>query len=506
MVSGCLTMAPKPPPGFHRAAPPPPEGFSRTPEERDPWAVEQSAAANIGFGLRRAATRAGYGLRDLVAEGEAKNPASAPFVNWVKEKAALTDEDRAYLESMEEVDNPYATTGEIMGEAAMIAAPGGAMARAARLPAAVGDITAAVAHGYSKLPKAGQTREENALWEGLFATGGAAAGRALSGAIKPSDDAAKLLAEGYYLTPGMTNSVVNRFEQISKYFPVFARTANKAMERSLSEMSDTALKRVAPSGYGTTITKSGFDGIRQLDDAFNSAYRGAWSQVDNVSDAAKARLVSLTKRLDDLPPDQASRAGKLLNEAWDAANKGSGRALNAIEKKVDRIARTAARTDAPELAEVLMDIKRTIRKGLPASARKELSQIDRQFAHFTGVRNAVKAADLEEGVFDAGQYLRGIKAADRSKGKRAFTAGRAAGQDEARRLNRVMKETERLRYLDPWRRLMANTPLIFPGAQTAGEFAIGNTAVQRAVKANPYAQALRAMGLRGAPIAGAIEE
>lgn len=473
-------------------------------------------------GVGRSAKETLYGARDLLSEETGRE--RTPGVLKLKRALALSDADRADLERQKSVTGGAATAGRIAGDVAQIAAPGGVLGKGlkaagmARGATALGDIAASAGHGYIKAPDEEETRAENALWEAGAAAAGAGVAGALAKTLRGANKlpaAQAMLDKGRaipggpsstYLSPGQAASskLLRGAENIMEVTPFLARGTKAAKEAAKVGWVDDAIQSAAPAG--TKITAKGTEAVKQLSDAFRAGYKSAWGTASPVSHKTVRDSIDLASEAAPRVVKKQRRVLKnVVDELKTVRQSGSTEAIETLDRQLrDEIGRAAKKGDT-YLLNALRGIRGNLRSHLSDAGKSAMKALDSKYGEYKAVEAAADLARKEGGVFTPSRLMQGA----RSAAGRARTArGEAPLQETAQQGIDVLEGTVGGQPLEWFRRVAAVSPSP-PGMRLAGKAVMGETALQRAAQRgldNPYAQALRMMGLRGAPIGGALEE
>jgi hypothetical protein len=417
-------------------------------EETSPW--EQ-----FGVGIAKPVRQAYLGGKDLFTD--------------------LSDEERRELLRLEQAKSGYATAGEVAGDIAALAIPGGAVGAATKgisraLPralAALGLESGAVgAYEGLKAPEEGETRLENAATSAaLTGAGGVLTktlgkmGRAAYGKISPT--AKKMLDQGVKLTPGQAREggITSGMEKALMDTPFVGPAVKKMQDTANAQWNTRVLQSVAPKGY--EVTAPGREGFKQLQEGFKNAYDRLWKPI-KVTDVNLAELgknwAHAGKNLDMLPPDLKnpltavySRAGQQIKSYMDSGDVG-------LLSKLDDDLRDAILDTDRISARHLRSFRSSLREALPPEAASKLTAIDKKYADYAVAQKAASyVKSLEnDSIINHRQLQTAIK---NKSGERQLVTGEGRLQpfaDEAEAtLGRVSPQRSQINIGEPVSRLAA---------------------------------------------------
>ena len=231
----------------------------------------------------------------VVGAGKSANEVSLGLKSIYRQ---LTPQEQSELAAGKAVRG-WGTAGEIAGDIAMMAVPGGAVSKVgkglqkalaakrattlAKLAPTAAEVGAGVGIEAAKAPGE-MSRAERAAW----AAGGGAAGagvgkvlkRAASG-VRPTPAAQQMLDQGVPLTPGMTaghGTMTQWIERQMRNLPVIGGRSAKLQLNALEQWNKNVLNDVT-EGIAD-ITKAGRVGFDQAQAGFDRAYRSLWGRVN----------------------------------------------------------------------------------------------------------------------------------------------------------------------------------------------------------------------------------
>lgn len=462
-------------------------------KEEEPWYED------FGEGLGVSGLSTYYGIKDLIV--------------------GMDEEDKATLEDWRKdaAESGWGTAGEIVGEIAQLAVPGGAALKGAKaaskikglataskaLPFAT-DVAASAGLGYLKAPEEGQTREEKMIAEGQAAIGGGIVGKVLGKALRGvniTDAAKKVIDRGGFVTPGRASKsgIPKALENVAAYTPFLASSVERARKKSDKSWNKIILNEVAPQG--ATIKETGQAGLKELKSSFDTAYTNAWKGADNISNTGRVNFVNTAVNAAESLADADTAIlktvmGNFKKLSADPSAKKIKELDNQLRKQIQR-----AGNDKYQLRDALKDMRVSMREGLPNNTLTKLKETDRQYAKYLVTRKAAVKGAEEYGQFTPKQLLQSAK----TVGGEARTAiGEAPLQQLATEGTEMASRDLGTAFLDPMRRLSQffYSPDMPLGA--ASQALIGQTRPQKFLSAR--ANELRKLGISGATVGAAIEE
>lgn len=481
-------------------------------KKAEPWYED------FGEGVGVSALELGYGIKDLAG--------------------MMTPENQATLDDWKQDagESGWGTAGQVAGELGQLIVPGAVAlkgvraanlaGKAAKLASKMGKATKAgekastgirmagtapviaaemgvgAGHGALKLPGEGETRGENAGKEAIGALVGAGAGKALGKLVQgvsKSKSGKALMDKGIPLTPGQAsdNPIIEGLETMFEWMPIAARGTKKIQNEGKEAWGNMILKDTVPKGYADTITESGRAGYKQVQTAFNDAYKKAWSGVDEVPQKV---LADVSKSIDNLNPANPIGYAAKVNPTDELAFKKIKRAVDksrnlqaknlvkADPRKIDRAIQKelskAYKANNHGLATQLEALKAQYRGGLPGGVRKKLQKVDAHWDKKLTASEAVYAARKNKGVFTPTHLM---NASGKVGGKDALNLGASPlfkGADEG------MDTVEQLKGAEPFnwmRKIFSEFTPSPPFMRAAGRAILGDTAAQGALKKTPDA-------------------
>jgi hypothetical protein len=414
------------------------------------------AIDKFGAGLARPIIRTALGIKQL--SGSPVNldvDEQGGLIGTGSGEPALSDNDKAVLQHLSQVHGAAATTGDVLGNVAMLAAPGGAVSALPKTMAlrAMGDVAANAGMGALAVPEEGRTRGQGAVVGALGSVGGQAVGKvlgALATGAKPyaTAIAQRFMDNGIPLTPGQAVTALQGIEQWASKVPVLgsgikARQKEAVSAWNLKMLADTA-NGVDTGGTGDLVNAAGQKGFAQAKKIFSDAYDFHWDRPMSINKpqlgAAWRDLVDDTQQ--QLGPEASNGILLKLRMIWEndlepAINPKTGMINGTQLQKVDSglgdAASDAARSGDGDVANFYSRARNDLRSQYPDSFRESLEALNRKYAEFNVLRRAGTALNgpAAGGPITPANLLSAAKALDRSAGKQATAQGTALMQPQA---------------------------------------------------------------------------
>ena len=470
----------------HRAAAQPPVEREPEPLEKGDWLDE------AGKGLVTSGMGTYLGVKDLFTD--VSDAEKETLADWKADSS----------------DSGWATAGEVVGDIAQLALPGGVLTKAAKAAGAirgagalgrattmsapvVGDVAASAALGAAKMPDEGKTRSERAMSDAGGAMGGHYLGKALGRlgkGIKKSPEAQKLLDEGVYLTPGhaSANEALRDLENVTRFVPFIAKGTQKAQKRSLKEWNKNILNKAAPEG--TDVTDVGFEGFKQLKQGVNNAYDKAWSAAGKVpKDATRKMENDIIDVLDEFDTADAGVLNRVWKNIENLTDEGSDKQLKALDNMLRKEIKKS-KTSPSNLGETLKDLRTTLRKGLPDDVQKGLLAVDKKYPAYLAVKKAVHKSRKNAGEFTPNQLATDAGIVG---GETLGATGEAALLKQAVEAEKLVGTPKHGELVGLLRRIASIAPTPLP-LQTMGNMVLGQTMPQKGATAAARKVAETAVG------------
>lgn len=392
-----------------------------------------------------------------VAHAIGIRPASAQQLNQ-----QIASDERAYQEARratgQEGMDWWRLAGNVAGAAPLAAATGPAagVTGAARIGtgAAQGALFGAlqpVTEG-TYAPSKLQQMALGGLSGGVAAGIGQGLSRLISPRASVNPQVQTLMREGVTPTPGqIIGGTARTIEDKAMSVPIVGDSIRSARTRGIQQLNTAALNRaVAP--LGRTVTATGREGIKQVDDIISQAYDDLMPRLSFRPDSQFVRdLGQLQMMTRSMPPAQAQQFENIVRN--DVASRltrqglGSGETFKKIESELGRRAMSygsSANAGERELGSALRQLQELMRSTLERSnpqVAQELRQINQAYAMLTRLQRAAGGAGATDGVFTPAQLSSAVRAGDRSMRKGAFARGDALMQDLSDAAKGVMPGT-----------------------------------------------------------------
>lgn len=389
-------------------------------------------ADSFGDTVRDEMRNRDWATRNIIGAGSAVTSA------WEGLKGLVGQADPAQVAATR-IMAQEAPVGRIAGEVAMLAPtlaiPGATTARGA---AAIGAVTGAtLTPGDFK---------ERAIAAGIGAAGGAVGsylsrGAGARGSFEPSDAVKAMEREGVSITPGENiGGIVRRFEDRLTSTPFVGDIIEKSRIRGIEDFNKAALRRAEIPGVsaGGEIGHEGLANVRQgLSQSYDTVL--AKSSANALEPKFVQDLANLRSMVAGLPKRDAEQFDRIIAREIDQrlAPNGviSGDNLKAAQGALGNEARNfATSTDAYQrqlgqaLKQADAEFRALIQRSSPQNAA-ELEAINKAYANFKRVQKASGMSGAADGVFTPSQLHQAVRAADKTKDKRAFSEGTALMQD-----------------------------------------------------------------------------
>lgn len=388
-------------------------------------------------------------INDIPVIGEAARlagirPATAEQLN--REIAA---DERQYQEARQATGQDgmdwWRLGGNIAGSAPLlVSAPGAAATGLGRV--ATGAAQGALLGGAQPVYEGPVA--QNTLYQ--MATGGAAGaaaagvGNALSRLVSPrastNPQVQTLLDEGITPTPGqIMGGAARTAEDKAMSVPILGDAIRSARNRGTEELNRAALNR-AVEPLGRTVTATGRDGLRQVDDIISQSYDDIARRITFRADNQFAQEINtLRNMVQSLPEERIAQFDRILRDKvvgrMTPQGVADGQNFKAMESELGRMASglmRAADVDQRELGLAIRELQQSLRNTLQRAnpqVSQELGQINQAYAMLTRLQTAAGGAGATDGTFTAAQLSSAVRSGDRSMRHGAFARGNALMQD-----------------------------------------------------------------------------
>lgn len=431
-------------------------------------------------GAGKAVSDLGLGVRSLYAQVADKVAPNAPTIADLvtgrdpSRMAAIRPE----IEESRRLDAPLMDTaggmvGNIGGQIASVAIPGGALgglgklaagANMARTGNALSRVGQAMVAPTSLRGSAGvgaavgalqpaldlQERAGSAAFVGAGAAGGMAALNRLARVVRPNvaPNVQALMNEGVTPTPGqILGGAWNRAESALTSVPIVGDAIQAGRTRAVADLNTAAFNRaLKPIGEALPKGMAGRDAVEYVGDTLGKRYEAILPKLNTqADDQFMADVINLRQMMGSgsIDPTKAAQFESILNNqvlakfmpGADGAPTLTGQTMKGIESDLGALASKFRRSLDPDqqmVGDALMEVQSALRKNVQRSNPEfagELKAINEGYANFKRVQRAAAGVGSEEGVFSPAQLQSAVKAADRSKDKAQFAEGNALMQD-----------------------------------------------------------------------------
>lgn len=433
--------------------------------------------------------------------GEGLGVSAQELVFGIKDLfGGLTEENKAMMKDWKRDagESWGGTAGEVVGEIAQFAVPGGAalkgvkiaskakkLGKLQKIMATVGAETASAASvGAAQLPGEGETRGGNAATAATGAAVGMGMGPVLSRTMskmyrgaKRTPEAKKLLDKGVYLTPGQqaSNPLISGAETVMDVTPFAARGTKQFKKEAAEAWNMNILNKSAPDGV--EITELGTKGAKQLKNSFEKAYKEAWDGAGAVDPGlAKTITLNLTKAGGKLGKKDKRILSNVIDDMVDITNRGDPSAGHVLDNML-RKEISAAGSKNYRMTEILKNARESLRKGLPEDSKAALDAIDAKYPRYLTTKDAVSRAKQTDGLFTPAQLTTSVG----KIGKTQEQVGDAALQEAARVGRKTIGRKEGGQPLEWFRRVAGAAPSP-PGMKGLGRTLMGETSPQQGMQ------------------------
>lgn len=500
----------------------------------------------FAVGLARPLIRTALGIKQL--SGSPVNLAvdeQGGLIGTDSELPTLSDEDKAVLQHLSEVHGKAAFAGDVLGNAAMIAAPGGVIGKATTaLPLtlsrlarfaipATADVAANAGMGALAVPEQGRTRLQGAETGAIGSVGGQAVGKVLGTLVSGAKPYATAIAKRFLdsdipLTPGQAvGGGVQTLEQNLAKLPFIGSAIKSRQKEALSAwnlkmLADTA-NGVDTGGTGDLVNAAGPKGFQQAAKIFKDAYDFHWDRpitLDTDSLGNSWETLAQNAQSSLAPEAGAVVQRKLANTFNDIKTIAdpktgtvNGSQLQDIDGGLAAAASDAARSGAGDVAKMFRQAQNDLRSEYPDSFRESLEALNRKYTDFkalTKAGTAISGAGPTP-AFTPAALLAGSRAVDRTVGKARFAQGTAPMQPQAVDAMTVFPRSTGTVPLH----LTEKTATLLPGlvasplySKAGNRFLMGNTKIQKALNSGDVKSLTDAINeyIRPSQIGAAVAE
>ena len=343
------------------------------------------------------------------------------------------------------------------GNIAMTAPVGGAASMPASFAGRVG-IGALQGAGFAALQPVteGDFAEEKARQIGTGAVVGGvmapvvgAAARLISPKASVNPDVKALQQAGVRPTIGQAlGGPAARLEEKMQSLPIMGDAITAAHGRGVEQLNRAVLNRaIAP--IGGKVTETGQEGLRQVRTQLSAAYDNLLPKmsVNTLDNSFVSNVANLRSMVSSLPAKESKQFDDLLMREIEGRIAPNGvlsannlkQAQAAIREKSITFSKSndAYQSELGKAFRQLGDELKTLVERSNPQYAKELNAINKGWSVYERAKLASQYANAEK--FTPAQLQRAVKSQDITKGKRAFTEGRAPLQDLSGAAVRVMK-------------------------------------------------------------------
>lgn len=461
-----------------------------------------------------------------------------PVSDWLNEQGKKTVEDDVWqarrYDAAREVTQPawMPDVGRVganiaggVGLSALTGLPSGA-------PTTLGRIGQGMLSGSFQGLMAPATSDKDSYWgqkakQVAIGAGTGAAVPAVTESVarfispRNSAEVQKLLDEGVRLTPGqMAGGAAQVLEDKAQSLPIMGDAIRGARQRGMEDMNQAAYNRaLGPIGQTLPKDQLGRDAAQHTADELGAAYNKLLSGVNGAVDQQFLQDVRgvIQSAAGDLPDQQQKALENIITTQFGPKKlpygKFTGETLKGIDEEIGKQAKGYAGDqsfDNRKLGQYLTTVKTAVRDMLGRvggpDVAKRLNDIDTGYANYVRLRDASSRLGAKEGVFTPAQLAGGVRAADKSVGKGAYSRGTALMQDLSDAANKVLPS----QYPDSGTvgRAMLGVGALGAGAIHPG-IPLGLTAgaipyTTQGQRLSQYLMASPKLGATSRPVAGAI--
>lgn len=403
--------------------------------------------SDVGAGLTRGVQQLGLGATQLGAEAyNALGGENQQFRNYLEQEAQRL-KPQANTPTINKIS---AATPETI---AMLS-PMGAAGLGAKVGISAGKSAAASA---LQPTTADESRINNTLTGAaggaLGEVGGAAIGRVLNPQTREA--AKKLLAENIPLTAGqILGGTAQKIEDSATSGLLTGGLITGAKRRSIeafarSRVNDSLSKIGEKLPDEIPMGREAIDyAQRKISDAYNVLLPKLSGKVD---DAFSKDAIKIFNEFKGVPEEKKAQLAEIIKDSIlgsiDDVGKIDGKTLKGIETRLGDLGRRYSKssvTDEVLLGQQIGKIQNSFREMLyrqNPTQRKALMDVNRAFALQERNNAAAASVGAVDGVFTPAQYSQAVRKGDSTRGKRAFAAGKAFGQDMADTAKSVLPST-----------------------------------------------------------------
>ncbi len=275
----------------------------------------------------------------------------------------------------------------------------------------------------------------------------------------PDDAVAKLTEAGISLTPGqILGGWWQRAEDAATSIPLIGDSIKNAQRRSIVSLNNATLnKALGEIDQKLPAGLEGNEALMYTRKALGEAYEDLLPKLHGDLHNAPPKnapagqgvtaepktsffdeLQNIRRMGANLPEQQRNDLYRIIDKdvigKFTDGGRASGRTLKEIQETLGKEASNFAtggpyeRTLAGGIKEVDAALRRMLEDVNPEHAA-ELAKINSGYAQMKISQRAASSVGAKDGIFTPAQYHNAVKAADKTKDKRAFAEGTALGQD-----------------------------------------------------------------------------
>jgi len=323
--------------------------------------------------------------------------------------------DVSSQERLKAIRGGAATGGEILGNIAMLAAPGGATTLLPRALARVGADVAlnAAASGVQSVGR-GEEFGTGAAWGAGGSLLGAGIGAARAARPALAGGAKELLDRGVRLTPGMAaNGTVRKLENVGAELPVVGGAVRRMQQRATQDWNkgvmDKTLRGAGLPEINPQVAKTGHAGVAELKDALGKQYDMVWGTAEpDVAKLGRGIADAWSQGAARLDPGDAKRLGGTVEAVTARINAGD---LQGADRMLRKLADNAEEAGKDAETETFHAVRAAMQDSLPDAHKKALAKLNSAYREFLPVQRAsTYVGPMErQGVFTPKELLQAVK-------------------------------------------------------------------------------------------------
>jgi hypothetical protein len=284
---------------------------------------------------------------------------------------------------------------------------------------------------------------------------------------KPPSPAVQMLARrGVTMTPGdIKGGIMNDIEQKMTSLPIIGTAIKNARGKTVEQFQQAQINE-GLSEVGQKLPKNliGHEAIDHAAQVFDDKYSTLLPKLSGDLDLDPRALAapgakpvkSLRSELESLksmanaglPPEQAGAVSRIIDQdiiaKFTKYGKANGASLQEIRENLRNEIEARQRSNVPDDRKVALAMQ-AAREAMDDMIERvnpkystEYAKLRKGYALFEVARVASARVGAREGVATPNQYMSAVREQDKSKGKRAFSRGKALGQPLARAGRKVL--------------------------------------------------------------------